>query len=78
MGPMALIVISLIVLLLFANRLPALMRSLGRGMIEFKKGITRTEGNRDDPPTAGGIYAPIKPQPSGGSASRVPESDKEE
>jgi sec-independent protein translocase protein TatA len=31
-------IVGLIVLLLFGNRLPGLMRSLGRGIVEFKKG----------------------------------------
>jgi sec-independent protein translocase protein TatA len=33
------IVIGLIVLLLFGNRLPSVMRSLGQGVTEFKKGM---------------------------------------
>jgi sec-independent protein translocase protein TatA len=31
--------IALIVLLLFGNRLPSVMRSMGEGVSEFKKGI---------------------------------------
>jgi sec-independent protein translocase protein TatA len=38
-GPMELMIIAGIVLLLFGNRLPSVMRSLGRGVIEFKKGV---------------------------------------
>ena len=34
---------SLVVLLLFAPRLPRVMRSLGKGIVEFKKGIRDTE-----------------------------------
>ena len=33
------IVILVIALLLFGNRLPSVMRSLGRGLSEFKKGM---------------------------------------
>jgi sec-independent protein translocase protein TatA len=33
------IVIALIVFLLFGNRLPSVMRSLGKGITEFKKGV---------------------------------------
>lgn len=44
-GPTELIVVALIVLLLFGNRLPSVMRSLGRGVIEFKKGV---QGIKDD------------------------------
>ena len=39
------LIIAVIVLLLFGNRLPSVMRSLGRGMVEFKKGM---EGIEDD------------------------------
>jgi sec-independent protein translocase protein TatA len=45
LGPTEYIVIALIVLLLFGNRLPSAMRSLGRGVVEFKKGI---QGIEDD------------------------------
>lgn len=41
------LIIGLVVLLLFgANRLPELMRSLGRSATEFKKGLK--EGSDDD------------------------------
>jgi sec-independent protein translocase protein TatA len=39
------IIILIIVLLLFGNRLPSMMRSLGRGVTEFKKGL---EGGEDE------------------------------
>jgi len=39
------IIILVIVLLLFGNRLPSMMRSLGRGVTEFKKGL---EGGEDE------------------------------
>ena len=34
-----LLIIGFIMLLLFGNRLPSLMRSLGRGVVEFKQGL---------------------------------------
>lgn len=34
-----LLVLSLLLLIFFGHRLPAVMRSLGRGLIEFKKGL---------------------------------------
>ena len=37
------IVIGLVALLLFGPRLPQVMRSLGKGIVEFKKGIRDTE-----------------------------------
>jgi sec-independent protein translocase protein TatA len=39
------LVIAFIVLLLFGNRLPSVMRSLGEGVVEFKKGM---QGIEDD------------------------------
>ncbi len=42
MGSMSLfhwVIVMVIVLLLFGNRLPSVMRSLGRGVTEFKKGL---------------------------------------
>ncbi len=44
-GPIQLLVVLLVVLLLFGHRLPALARSLGRGVVEFKKGA---EGLTDE------------------------------
>ena len=35
--------VGLVVLLLFGNRLPGLMRSLGQGVVEFKKGVQGIE-----------------------------------
>ena len=37
------IIIAVVVLLLFGNRLPSVMRSLGRGVVEFKKGVSGVE-----------------------------------
>lgn len=38
-GPMEMMIVGVIVLLLFGNRLPSVMRSLGIGITEFKRGI---------------------------------------
>jgi sec-independent protein translocase protein TatA len=37
------LIIGLVILLLFGNRLPGLMRSLGQGVVEFKKGVRGIE-----------------------------------
>ncbi len=34
-----LLIVTVIVLILFGNRLPSVMRSLGQGITEFKKGV---------------------------------------
>jgi sec-independent protein translocase protein TatA len=55
-GAPELIVIGLIALLLFGNRVPAMMRSLGRGLSEFKKGVSGIQdeirGIEESPPSA--------------------------
>lgn len=40
------LIVAMIVLLLFGTRLPSVMRSLGEGITEFKKGM---KGNDSDP-----------------------------
>jgi sec-independent protein translocase protein TatA len=42
-GPIELLIIAGILLLLFGGRLPGVMRNLGRGVVEFKKGIQGVE-----------------------------------
>ena len=53
-GPVELGILALILLLLFGNRLPGLMRSLGRGVIEFKRGVQGIEDDTapNEPPKA--------------------------
>jgi sec-independent protein translocase protein TatA len=46
-SPLGMLVILVVVLLLFGNRLPMVMRSLGRSVNEFKRGIG-DEGEDDD------------------------------
>lgn len=43
LGPYELLIVAGIILLLFGNRLPSVMRSLGRGVVEFKKGVSGIE-----------------------------------
>ena len=37
------LIVLAVVLLLFGNRLPALARSLGQSLVEFKKGVKEIE-----------------------------------
>lgn len=46
-GPVELVIVGVILLLLFGNRLPSVMRSLGRGVVEFKKGVQGIEDDTD-------------------------------
>lgn len=58
-GPVELIIIGVVVLLLFGNRLPSVMRSLGRGVIEFKKGV---QGIDDEGSETSDVPADSKPK----------------
>lgn len=46
-GPMEMLIIGAIAVLLFGKRLPEVGRSLGRGIVEFKKGIHGIEDEID-------------------------------
>ena len=46
-GPMEMLIIGVIAVLLFGKRLPEVGRSLGRGIVEFKKGIRGIEDEID-------------------------------
>jgi sec-independent protein translocase protein TatA len=51
-GPTELIIIGGIALLIFGNRLPSVMRSLGKSVTEFKKGVAGIEDEIDGAVTA--------------------------
>ena len=46
-GPMEMLIIGVIAVLLFGKRLPEVGRSLGKGIVEFKKGIRGVEDDMD-------------------------------
>jgi sec-independent protein translocase protein TatA len=47
-SPVAYIVLGIVAVLLFGNRLPGVMRSLGRSVVEFKKGVSGIEEELDE------------------------------
>jgi sec-independent protein translocase protein TatA len=53
-GGVEIVVILLVILLLFGNRLPGLMRSLGQGVVEFKKGVRGIEEEDEEARAASG------------------------
>ena len=59
LGGTELMVVGLVSLLIFGNRLPSVMRSLGKSVTEFKKGVA---GIEDDIDTA--VTADKKPAPA--------------
>jgi sec-independent protein translocase protein TatA len=52
LGHTELLIVAGIALLLFGHRLPSVMRSMGRGVVEFKKGVAGVE---DDFENAGKV-----------------------
>lgn len=42
------IIILIIALLIFGSRLPSLGRNIGKGMVEFKKGMKEVEDIKED------------------------------
>ena len=46
--PIAYIIFAIVAFLLFGNRLPSVMRSLGRSVVEFKKGVAGIEDDIDE------------------------------
>jgi len=46
-GHIELLIIAAIILLLFGHRLPGIMRSLGKGVVEFKQGLNDTSDPAD-------------------------------
>ena len=52
-GPMEMLIVAVIAVLLFGNRLPSVMRSMGQGLTEFRKGMRGIEDeiqNASSPP----------------------------
>ncbi len=45
------LIVMVIVMLLFGNRLPSVMRSLGEGVVEFKKGLQGIEEDKEKTPS---------------------------
>ena len=38
-GPLEMTIVLVVVMLLFGNRIPGMARSLGQGIVEFRKGL---------------------------------------
>ena len=55
-------VAAIVLLLLFGNRLPSVMRSLGQGVVEFKKGLAGIEDDIKNSTTSKIEEQPSRPQ----------------
>jgi sec-independent protein translocase protein TatA len=62
-GPWEMIILAGICLLFFGNRLPSVMRSLGKSVTEFKKGVSGIEDELDQAVTADKKTPPATPNP---------------
>lgn len=79
-SPAELVVIMIVALLLFGKRLPEVARNLGRGVVEFKKGLKGVEDEIDRPSyssssphyPAGSPYAPQGSEPGSSSGENPP------
>jgi sec-independent protein translocase protein TatA len=47
-GHWELLLIVLVIFILFGHRLPSVMRSLGRGVVEFKQGMSGTAPEEEE------------------------------
>ena len=54
-GPWEMVIILIVGLLIFGKRLPEIARNMGKGVVEFKKGI---RGIEDEVSDAGSSYQP--------------------
>ncbi|AMV36454.1 twin-arginine translocase TatA/TatE family subunit [Planctomyces sp. SH-PL62] len=48
LGTTELVIVAFVSLLMFGNRLPSVMRSLGKSVTEFKKGVAGIEDEIDE------------------------------
>lgn len=58
LGTTELLIVGAIVLLLFGSRLPKVMRSLGEGIVEFKRGVQGGIEDDSTPRDAGRVEGP--------------------
>jgi len=56
-GPMEMLIIGVVAVLLFGKRLPEVGRSLGKGIVEFKKGINGIEEEINTATSSSSNYA---------------------
>jgi sec-independent protein translocase protein TatA len=61
-GPMEMVIVGIVGVLLFGKKLPDVGRSLGKGLMEFKKGV---KGIEDE------IYTATNPAPARSQPKRV-------
>ncbi len=81
LSPLHWLVVMAIVFLLFGNRLPTAMRSLGQGIAEFKKGLQGIDEDLNTPADGRSCIVSRKSSPTAIEAAHgpadVPESQRD-
>src|SRR4051812_954655 len=77
LGGMELLILVILGVLLFGRKLPEVGRSLGKGIVEFKKGLKGLEDEVEGSATAAKVETPIEaPRPPQRIASTAPKFDE--
>ena len=76
-GTTELIIIAAVALLIFGRRLPDVARSIGKSIVEFKKGVRDVKDDVDvaskiEPPTTNRLEQQPKPDPNAAPAETSP------
>jgi sec-independent protein translocase protein TatA len=69
-GTTELIIIAVVALLIFGRRLPDVARSIGKSIVEFKKGIRDVKDDID-------VQSRLEPPPTNAKLERKPETGPE-
>ncbi|MBX3385163.1 MAG: twin-arginine translocase TatA/TatE family subunit [Phycisphaeraceae bacterium] len=75
LSPLEIGAIILVALLLFGRRLPEVGRSLGRGIVEFKKGIKGIEEEVETASTRQSVHSQVSAKSSSGASSSLPPAE---
>ncbi len=71
------IIILIVALIIFGKRLPEVMRSMGRGIVEFKKGVKGVEDDVEDAMEDSAKKNPEKLEASDNSKEKIETDNKE-
>lgn len=71
-GPMEMIIIGVIAVLLFGSRLPDVARSMGKSLVEFKKGMRGIEDEVSSATNTASTYSPTYYDPDDHADTSAP------